>query len=231
MPPRKTMTHTFTLVLKGPNPNDSANLDRLFEFGCDDATFGERDSVYIADFDREAPTFSEALTSAITAVESAVPGLRVVRVEPEELVTASEIATRTKRSRESIRQLFEGMRGEGDFPRPTAWLSDRTRLWHWSEVSRWFATRLHEEVDSAEDAELLGVANAVLTLRRFIGRLTEEASPDPEATNSLLKSWSNLGDWLTESSRSGNIADLRFAEYLLQFFNCARQESKDKIPR
>jgi len=225
------MTHTFTLVLEGPDPNDSANLARLFEVGCDDATFGERDGVYIADFDREAPTFSKALTSAITAVESAVPGLRVVRVEPEELVTASEIATRTKRSRESIRQLFEGMRGEGDFPRPTAWLSDRTRMWHWSEVSRWFAMRFHEEIDSPEEAELLGFANAVLTLRRFAGRLSEEAPAHREVADSFPRLWSSLGDWLMESSPSRNIADTRFAEYLEQFFNYSRQDSNDKILR
>jgi hypothetical protein len=197
------MNHTFTLVLTGPDPSDPANLDRLFEAGCDDATFGARDGVFIAEFDREASSFSHALTSAIADVESAVRGLQVLRVEPEELVTASEIATRTRRSRESIRQLFEGTRGGGDFPRPTAWLSDRTRLWHWSEVSRWFSTRLNEEVDSAEDAELLGVANAILTLRWFMSRRVSGDSKPKDLASAFRKSWLVLGSWVTNASRPG----------------------------
>ena len=68
------MMHSFTLILEGPNPTEEANLSRLFEAGCDDATFGERDGVYIADFDREGLSFSEALMSAMKALESAIPG-------------------------------------------------------------------------------------------------------------------------------------------------------------
>jgi len=211
------MNHTFTLVLTGPDPNEPANLDRLFEAGCDDATFGARDGVFIADFDREAPSFSHALTSAIADVEGAVHGLQVHRVEPEELVTASEIATRTKRSRESIRQLFGGTRGVGGFPRPTAWLSDRTRLWHWSEVSRWFSTRLNEKVGSADDAELLGVANAILTLRWFMSRRALGDSRSKELADSLHKSWLVLGNWVTNASSPGmtEVASLlRFFEHV-----------------
>jgi predicted DNA-binding transcriptional regulator AlpA len=162
------MKYTFTLVLDGPNPLADENLDRLYEAGCDDATFGERDGVFIADFDREAASFSDALLSAIRDIEYAVPGLRVVRVEPEDLVTASEIAARTGRSRESVRLLFEGRRGAGEFPRPVAWLADRTRLWRWSEVCQWFNDCGQQSCDprwSQDASDWITITNSVLRLR------------------------------------------------------------------
>lgn len=82
--------HSFTLVISGVAELSRAVLNRLFEAGCDDATFGGRDGYVYGDFDREAPTFADAVSSAIEQVEAT--GLRVMRVEPEELVSASEIA-------------------------------------------------------------------------------------------------------------------------------------------
>lgn len=67
--------YEFTLVLHGDL--DEATADALFKVGCDDATVGEVDGVGYADFVREAPSFDEALRSAIEQVES-VPGLTVV---------------------------------------------------------------------------------------------------------------------------------------------------------
>lgn len=67
--------HEFTLVVQGGL--DDAAVDALFEAGCGDATVGEVDGVGYADFVREAPSFDEALRSAIEQVES-VPGLTVV---------------------------------------------------------------------------------------------------------------------------------------------------------
>lgn len=72
--------HDFTLVISG-NLDDEEILDALFEAGCDDATCGQVDGVGYAHFIREAPSFGEAIRSATQQVQS-VPGLRVVRVEP-----------------------------------------------------------------------------------------------------------------------------------------------------
>lgn len=66
--------HNFTLIIDG---DVEARLDDLFEAGCDDATFGSIDATHYAVFDRTAPTFDAAVSSAISDVES-VPGLRVV---------------------------------------------------------------------------------------------------------------------------------------------------------
>ncbi len=65
--------HNFTLIIDG---DVDAKLDALFEAGCDDATFGAVDGTYYAVFDREAPTFDMAVSSAISDIES-VSGLQV----------------------------------------------------------------------------------------------------------------------------------------------------------
>ena len=199
MSPLRSTNWAFSLVLEGPDPTTGVNLDRLYEAGCDDATFGVRDGVFVAEFDRASPSLVQALSDAIATVEATVPGLHVVRVEPEELVTAAEIAVRTKRSRENVRQLFEGLRGRGDFPRPTVWLSDRTRLWHWAEVSRWFSAHTDEEVGRDGDASVFVVTNALLTLRRF---LTSRHGSQSAAADraSLVSAWSELGSWVLEST-------------------------------
>jgi hypothetical protein len=80
--------YKVSLVVTGDIENE-ATLNAFFEAGCDDATLGQVDGVGYADFIREAPSFAEAARSSIEQVES-VPGLHVIRVEPEDLVTMSE---------------------------------------------------------------------------------------------------------------------------------------------
>jgi hypothetical protein len=132
-------THGLTLVLSGASESTEEMANALFEAGCDDALLGDRDGVVFLDFEREAPTFRDAVLGAIRNVRAA--GYDVARVEPDDLVTAAEIARRVGRSRESIRQLTLGVRGEGNFPRPVAGLKARSPLWRWSEVALWFARR------------------------------------------------------------------------------------------
>lgn len=106
--------HTFTLIL---NRDPDELLDDLYEAGCDDALFGQVDGTHYAEFTREAPTLAAAVRSAVSEVQS-IDGLRVLRVEPDDLVTLSEIATRIGRTRESMRLIVAGERGSGDFPIP-----------------------------------------------------------------------------------------------------------------
>jgi hypothetical protein len=72
--------HTFWLVLDR-DPTDS-ELEDLFEAGCDDAGFSTDPTTSVANFDREAESFEEAVQSATQQVES-VGGLKVVRVTTE----------------------------------------------------------------------------------------------------------------------------------------------------
>lgn len=159
--------HIFTLVVEGDLEDDHV-LDALFEAGCDDATFGTVDGSGYADFIREAPTFEQAVHSAIRDVESA-PNLAVLRVEPDDLVTMLEIAQRLGRSRESVRLLIQGKRGPGGFPAPWSHLKARSRLWRWADVAQW-ARDAGQSVDP-QPGLFVAAINAALILRRSLGRL------------------------------------------------------------
>jgi len=168
----RKQTYNFTLLLSGADPLTPENLNKLYEAGCDDATFGRRESLSYAEFDREANSLAEAVGTAIRDIEGAIPGLQAVRVEPEELVSPAAIATRTSRSRESVRQLMEGMRGPGHFPAAAMWVTSTRRLWRWSDVANWFVTYLDEELPNAQDAIFLGACNGALEVRWHLQRLS-----------------------------------------------------------
>ena len=159
--------HEFTLVLEGVDVLDTGNLDAWFEAGCDDATFGEVDGVGYADFSRTADSAPKAILSAIEQVESAVPSVRVIRVEPDDLVNASDIAERLGRSRESVRLLIAGERGPGGFPAPLSHLKVRGRLWRWAEVARWAKVALDHELADADTSAFVAALNDTLDLRRL----------------------------------------------------------------
>lgn len=71
--------HHFTLIVDGPDLQDDALIDRLFEAGCDDAAIGWIDEIQYVDFDREAASLDEAILSAVTDIEH-VAGVNVVRI-------------------------------------------------------------------------------------------------------------------------------------------------------
>ena len=97
--------HSFTLLVDGADLLSYRALDALYEAGCDDATFGKRGPIQYADFNREKATLAEAIITALGDIEGAIDGARVVRIEPDEIVSLSASARRTGRSRESIRLL------------------------------------------------------------------------------------------------------------------------------
>jgi hypothetical protein len=155
----------FTLFLEGPDVLEDERMDALFEAGCDDAVFGERDGAQYATFDREASSFCAALTSAIEQLTSAVEGLRITRVEPDDVVTMAAIAGRVGLSREQVRLLSKGKRGPGGFPSPISYVDRRTRLWYWPDVSRWFHEHGKAKLEIDEGADLVAALNAALALR------------------------------------------------------------------
>lgn len=138
-------TYNFTLVL-GPSPQiDEEIANKLFEAGCDDTLVGMRYGVSIMEFDREAASFCVAVMSAIEDVKRADSRLHVCRIEPEDLVSMSEIARRCDRSRESIRQLVIGRRGPRNFPSPIHGVATKSPLWSWAQVAPWLAD--HNKLD------------------------------------------------------------------------------------
>lgn len=159
------MTYEFTLIIEGLDLDDDAQGDALFE-RCGDATFGEVDRVGYGDFHQDAESLGEAVLAAIAAVES-VPGLRIVHVEPDTLVTAAEIAERLEHSKEYIRLLAKGERGSG-FPASVSHVRGRNRLWRWADVAAWSG-----RAEEARDAYVLAAVNALLDVR-----VLREAVPD-----------------------------------------------------
>lgn len=80
---------SFTLTIEGADVMTEIAQEALYEAGCDDATFGVSNGVQTAEFDRESNEFAEAVASAIRAVESAVPGARVIEVHREHDIAAA----------------------------------------------------------------------------------------------------------------------------------------------
>ncbi|HEV2857641.1 MAG TPA: hypothetical protein VGW80_04475 [Solirubrobacterales bacterium] len=170
----------FTLIFEGLDELDEEVVNALYEAGCDDALFGERHATPFGEFDREAPNFSTAVWSAIRTVESAVPALRVVRVEPDDLVSLTVIASRTGRSRESVRLLASGKRGPGGFPEPLAWIDASTRVWQWSNVAIWFNEKMEEDVKlDAGAPQFIAALNGSLEARRQIASLASIVAAEP----------------------------------------------------
>jgi len=159
----------FTLVIEGDLSQEKV-APALFEAGCDDATFGVIDGMGYGDFLREAPSLAEAVLSALRQVES-TGSLRVLRVEPDDVVTMSDIADRLERSRESIRLLIAGRRGPGGFPPPISHGMERGRLWRWSDVVGWLGQLEPEEIEAAH---FIAAINAALELRRHLPVLNDD---------------------------------------------------------
>ncbi|MDP3984579.1 MAG: hypothetical protein Q8Q52_06220 [Acidimicrobiia bacterium] len=159
--------HEFTLIVEGPDLQDDAHIEALFEAGFGDAAIGRVGSIQYVDFDREAETFADAVFSATEGIEAVVPEARVVRLEPDDLVTMSEIAERTERTRESVRLLITGDRGPGGFPAPATHFRNRQRMWQWQEVAIWFAEKLgKQQVGDPGKAQFITAFNAGLKWRQ-----------------------------------------------------------------
>lgn len=162
------ITHEFTLIVEGTDLQDDSTMDALFDAGCDDATVGRVAGVQYLDFDREAESFADAVFGATEAIERAVPGARVVHLEPDDLVSMSEIAHRTGRTRESVRLLISGDRGPGNFPAPATHFRKRQRMWRWQGVAGWFAQALGEPQTLGDPgtAQFVTAFNAGLSWRQ-----------------------------------------------------------------
>lgn len=152
-------TFEFTIVASGLDHEDQHFEDRFFEAGCDDATIAVARGAIILQFAREAEDFSSAVDSAIEAVKST--GATVERVEPDYLVSLSEIAERAKLTRAAVSLYSKGERGE-DFPLPVARVTTQSPLWDWTDVAFWLFERGQVTTEVAMEALILRQTNARL---------------------------------------------------------------------
>jgi hypothetical protein len=151
-------TYEFTVIVEG-DLDDEQLIMNLYDRGCEDASFGMSNGVGVVDFAREADNLLVAVITAIGHLQAA--GLKVRRVEPDDLVTIPEIAERLGRTPESVRLLANGERGGGRFPLPVSHLVSRNRLWRWSDVARWTGNLPDDEL---RKADILAAVNATLEL-------------------------------------------------------------------
>ena len=159
---------SFTLRLDAADLSD-AQVAALYD-ALPESTASARDGKAFVELDRDAPTFTDAVVGAIEDIERLPLGLRVVELEPDELVFASEIAQRTSRTKESISLLVEGRRGPGSFPVPVRTVGGH-KLWRWRDVAAWFSAYENKEAIERHDAAV-AVINGVLVARQSIPRLT-----------------------------------------------------------
>lgn len=151
--------HEFSIIASGLEPNAEDFDTRFYDAGCDDATIAFQKGHIIVDFGREAESLEDAIASALADVKKA--GATVDRVEPDPLVSLSDMAARTGLTRAAMTNYFKGARGK-DFPAPVAKVTSESPLWDWATVARWMYQNNRLDRAAAIDAEIVKQANAVL---------------------------------------------------------------------
>lgn len=154
-------THEFTIIASGLDPEMEGYEDRFFEAGCDDATLSFQKGVIIAEFSREAVSFSKAVSSAYEDVQRT--GAKVERVEPDHLVSLSDIAERSGLTRQAISLYTRAERGSG-FPNPVARVTSNSPLWDWLEVTEWLHAHARIDREAVVNARIVKEANRFLEL-------------------------------------------------------------------
>jgi len=155
--------YNFTLTLSGVTFGTEGLEDALYESGCDDALIcAYGNSVYL-EFDREAHSLDDAISSAVANIESAGIGAIVESVDSA-FVGLSDIAEITDMSRQAIAMLKDGTRGSGDFPCPIQRIKGQSPLWDWADVAQWLLKngRLHKGSELVTNAGVLSKWNLAL---------------------------------------------------------------------
>lgn len=156
-------TFEFSIIASGLDHEADDFEDRFFEAGCDDATIAFARGVIILAFAREANKLEAAITSAIANVRAAEA--QVERIEPDSLVSLSEIAHRSGLTRQAISNYAagKGKRAEG-FPRPVARITSESPLWDWPEVAAWLCAKGAVSDEAVAEARAIQQANERLAV-------------------------------------------------------------------
>ena len=152
-------SYAFTIIASGLDTEADDFEERFLKAGCDDATISVQKGAIVLEFTREARNFAHALVSAVKAVQST--GAKVEHIEPDYLVSLSEIAARAAVSKASISLYAKGERAEG-FPAPVARVTTESPLWDWFEVARWMYRRKSLSLSVVVEAKMVREANIAL---------------------------------------------------------------------
>ena len=128
------MEYEFTFVVEGAGPEDDDAVSTLFNDL--DAMLALAGGVIVLTIAAEGATALDAASQAVRAACSAVPQLKVLRID-RDLVGVPEISQRTGRTRQNVLQWINGERqAKRPFPAPEG-TAGRARVWLWTEVNDW----------------------------------------------------------------------------------------------
>ncbi len=149
-------THEFIIIASGLDPTADDFEARFYDHGCDDALVAFQKGHIVLEFAREADSMEDAIDSAVADVRRA--GATIDRIEPDPLVSLSEIACRSRMTRAAVSQYAKGRRQKG-FPAPKVRITTESPLWEWVEVARWLHDRRKLSGSDLADAEAVRRAN------------------------------------------------------------------------
>jgi len=172
-------TYEFSIIASGLNPEDVYFEALFYDGGCDVALVSFQKGHIILDFAREANSIQEAIDSSVENVIAV--GATVDRVEPDPLVSLSEIADRVGFTRAALTNYAKGNR-EKDFPAPVARVTTHSPLWDWSAVAVWLFQRKKISRDDAMTAIVVATANEVIRSgQKYLGPAFHERVKENEA--------------------------------------------------
>ena len=141
---------TLKFSLADGEADPQVYVEALAEAGCDDAIIGVGLPGRIAmEFDREAETAFEAVSSAIAEVKSVIAGAKLIEATPD-LVGLTDIADILKCSRQNMRKMM--INSGASFPLPVH--EGKTSLWRLSNLLVW----LRDKKQYSFDRELIDLA-------------------------------------------------------------------------
>lgn len=152
-------TFEFTIIVSGLDPEADDFETRFFEAGCDDAAVAFQNGNILLDFAREAPSLTEAIATAV--VDAASAGATIERVEPDPLVSLSDMASRSGLGRAAMSNYYKGNRLEG-FPAPKARVTTSSPLWDWADVAEWLFRNGRISKEEALEAGVVSAANEII---------------------------------------------------------------------
>lgn len=126
--------YEFVLVVDGVSIDDDEALAILAD--AFDGVLSWNRGLYRLAVSGPGRDIYEAVSRLVSSLAAALPGLRVVRLDPE-LVGISDIAQRIGHSRQNVLQWVNGERnGSLRFPAPEG-CAGRSLVWRWADVNEW----------------------------------------------------------------------------------------------
>ena len=159
----------FTVIASGLDPQADDYEARFYDGACGDATVSFQNGHTILDFEREADSLTDAIISAVHDASNV--GATLEAVEPDPLVSLSQMASRSGMSRAAMTNYFKGHRQEG-FPAPKRHVTSQSPLWDWGDIAQWLYRQGRLSREEALSAGIVSAANEIL--ERGVDRLPEQ---------------------------------------------------------